>query len=416
MNVTIKECHEVKGTIKISGSKNSALPLMALSLLTNKKLTFTNVPMILDIYKMLKCLKEIGVKVKIDYKNNKVVLKRKKVKNKLICNDARYIRASYYLYPGLIHLHKKSQVIKPGGCNFTKRPIDYHLNFFKSTNVQVLEDDNYIYLERKKLVSSKISFKTPSVGATINAILHSVLIKGKTMIINQPLEPEINDVINCLNKMGACIKVEGNNIIIKGVKKLKKVKYKVMPDRIELGSYLLLASTLNSYVKFTNINDNTINYLEPYLKRLKINYIYNKEELTVNQAANIVGGHFEASSYPLFPTDLQPVLCASLLTSKVNSTVIDNVYPTRFSHIDEIIKLKGNIYVNENKINISYSSLEGTTIYAHDLRCGFALIVCACLARGETKIENFEVIKRGYENIITKLKTIGVQINENCLK
>ena len=413
MNVTIKKCNKLEGSIKISGSKNSALPLLAISLLTKQKLTFTNVPMITDIYNMIKSLKELGVKVNLDYQNNKVVLKRKKVKKELSSEVAKKIRASYYLYPGLIHLNKKCKVIKPGGCNFTNRPIDYHLKMFEASGVKVQSDDNFIYFQRKKLKQTTIRFNTPTVGGTINALLHFVLVKGTTVIKDQPIEPEIKEVINCLSSMGANINIRDNNIIIKGVRKLKGVTYQVMPDRIELGSYLLLASSVKSNVCLKNINKDSFAYLEPYLNKLNINYLYNKEGLIITQSNEVNGCDIKASSFPYFPTDLQPILCALLLTSNSKSTIYDDIYPNRISHVKEMQKLKASINVSNNIITIYPSMLEGSKVYAHDLRCGFALIVCACLSKGETIIENFEVINRGYENIILKLKSIGVQINEN---
>ena len=412
MEVTIKQTKHLKGKIKISGSKNSALPLLAICLLTNKKIKLINVPMITDIYNMISILQDLGVSVKLNKKKNTVILKRKKIKNILSSQIAQKIRASYYLYPGLIHLHNNIKVIKPGGCNFTHRPIDYHIDLFKKTGINVNEQDNFICFEKNKLISNNISFNSSSVGATINALLHMVLIEGTSKIIDQPIEPEVEEVINCLNKMGANIKVENNNIIIQGVKKLKGVTFKVMPDRIELGSYIFLASALKSEVTFTNIKKETIAYLEPYLKQLNINYIYNKEEVYIKMQNKIKGTNIIVSSYPLFPTDLQPIVCSALLTSKEKSTIIDKVYPNRLSHIKEMQKLNANIQCINNVIYIKESFLKGTTLYAHDLRCGFALIICACLGAGETKIKNFEVINRGYENVIEKLKMLGVKIKE----
>lgn len=416
MKVIIKECNKIEGVVKISGSKNSALPLLALCLLTNKKLKFTNVPMITDIYNMLDLLKELGVKIHVDKDSNEVVLQSRKIKKELSSIKAKTIRASYYLYPGMIKHHRKVKIVKPGGCNFTNRPINYHLSFLRASKVKVFEDEYYLLFKRKRLVPTNICFKTPSVGATINAIVHSVLIKGKTTISSQPIEPEIKEVITCLLKMGANIKVEKNQIVVVGVKKLKGISYEVMPDRIELGSYLLLASSTNSNIFITNIKKSSFSYLEPYLNQLHINYIYNKEELQIRQTTKIKGSNINIYPYPSFPTDLQPILCSALLSAEGQSIVKDNVYPNRLSHVKEIQKLNGKINVINNNIYINHSVLKGTNVYAHDLRCGFALIICAILSKGETIIDNFEVIFRGYENIVEKLKAIGIQIDENYLK
>lgn len=416
MKVTIKKTNRLEGKIKISGSKNSALPILAISLLTSKKLTLTNVPMICDIYHMIEILEYLGVKVKVNYEKNEVTLKRRRLKNKLLLNATTKIRASYYLYPGLINYHKRSHVLLPGGCNFSIRPIDYHLELFRKTNVKVEEKEDGLSFTKSKLRPSNFFFKTPTVGATINAILQTVLIKGTSIIHNQPLEPEIEDVINCLNKMGAKIKIKENMIIIKGVRKLKKVTYQIMPDRIELGSYLLLCSAIPSKVTFTNIEEKEFTYLSSYLDEQKINYIYNKEGLTLDTSGKLNNVNLTVSSYPSFPTDLQPILCASLLVANGTSEVTDHIYPNRISHLKEFEKMNALTIYENNKIIINQSTLKGSTVYAHDLRCGFALIVCAALSEGESKIEHFEVINRGYENIIPKLKSIGMQINENLLK
>lgn len=411
MKVSIKKCEKLRGTIKITGSKNSVLPILAISLLTKKKMTLTNVPMISDVYNMLHLLRHLGVKIKLNFDKNTVILKRKKIKNELLCDEVNKIRASYYLYPGLIHNNKESYSHFPGGCNFTDRPINYHLDIFRQTGVKI-EIKDQIRFSKTKLKGANFEFSTPSVGATINAILHTVLIKGKSVIKNQPIEPEIKDVISCLNKMGANIKIEDNNIIIKGTRKLKKVKYEIMPDRIELGSYLLLASVIPSQITFTNTLDESIEYLRPYLNKLNINYIYNNNKILLDTSGKINGLNLEIMPYPSFPTDLQPILCAALLASSQESTIIDKVYPKRISHLHEMRKMEGNLKYSDGKIIIKPSVLKGTCVTAHDLRCGFGLILCACLGQGTTYINNFEVINRGYENIISKLKAIGVQINE----
>lgn len=415
MNMTIKKCDKLRGTIKISGSKNSALPLFSLALLTKKKLIFTNVPMISDVFDMLKLLKHVGVKIKVDYQNNKVTLKKKKVKNKLDLTIANRIRATYYLYPGLIRNNKKCFVTTPGGCNFTSRPIDYHLNMFKQTGVEISQESNFICFKRKKLKTGVIEFKTPSVGATINTIMHSVLTKGTTLILNQPLEPEIEEVIKCLTMMGANIQTKNNQITIVGKRKLRKVVYNIMPDRIELGSFLLLGSIIPSDITFTNIKEESIAYLDPTLKELGIKYIYNKEKLYLTSTGKINSTNTVVSTYPNFPTDLQPILCSALTKGSNESTVVDKVYPNRLSHVNLMKQMNANIDVLENVIYIRKSSLEGKKVYAPDLRCGFALVMCGCLAKGKTTIENFEVINRGYENVIPKLRSLGVQIEEHWL-
>ena len=410
MKVEIKPSNNLSGNIKISGSKNSCLPILAISLLTDKKMIIRNVPNITDIDDMLKLLEYIGVKVA--RKKDTVILKRKHLKNKLLIDEVTKIRASYYLIPGLVNKHKEVQIYYPGGCTFTNRPIDYHLYFLRKSNVEILEQIDKLILKKKKLKPANIVFPKATVGATINAILHYVQIKGTTKIKSQPLEPEILDVINCLNKMGALIYIKNNEIIIKGGRKLKKIEYKIMPDRIEFASYALLASTRNSQVTLTNILENTYLPFLKYFDNLGIKYIYNKESFTVLGSGKINNIHLIIDHFPYFPTDLNPIICAALLNGTNESFVYDLVYPKRISHIKQMQLLSANIKQQEKGMMIIPSLLEGAEVYAKDLRCGFALIICAINASNKTIINEFEFIKRGYERVVEKLKSINIQIDE----
>ena len=212
--VLVKPVKELKGKIKISGSKNSCLPIMAISLLTNKKITLNNVPMISDIYDMIKILENIGVKINVYPDKNKITLKRKKIKSELLIDEITKIRASYYIIPGMIAKHNKIKIKYPGGCNFMERPIDYHIDALKKAGAKVFEQEKNMIITKDKLRKNIYSFEKPSVGATINAIMLSRMSKGKSKIINQPIEPEINDFINCLKLMGANIVTNNNEIIV----------------------------------------------------------------------------------------------------------------------------------------------------------------------------------------------------------
>ena len=408
MKVYITKTKKVEGKVKISGSKNSSLPILALSLLTNEKIILNNVPIITDVLNMIKCLKHLGVKVQIN--NNQVVLKRNKTKNKLLIDEANKIRASYYLYSGMLKYHNNIYVSYPGGCNFTIRPIDFHMEIFKKTGVKVRMHSNYIELSKKTINNATHKFKKQTVGATINAIIHSVFTKGTTKILDQIVEPEIEELITCLKKMGANISIINNDIVIKGVKRLNGLVHTICPDRIELGSFILLASALRTKLKISNVSKMVVEPLVPYLNKLNINYIYNKEELFIDQKENINNIDLKIKEYPSFPTDLQPILCATLLTAKEKSTIVDLVYPNRITHIKEIQKFKGDIYQKDNVIHINPSKLISTTTTCHDLRCGFALVICALLSKNTCVLDNFEMVERGYENILEKLNKIGVQI------
>lgn len=408
MKVELLKTQKGSGKVYISGSKNSCLPILAISLLTNKKMILHNVPNISDVNDMLEMLSYIGVKIKKE--KNKVMLKRKKVKNELLLTQVSKIRGSYYLFPGLIHNNEKVKVIYPGGCSFTNRPIDYHFNMFKKTNVIIEEHENIIVFYKNKLKNITIKFNKPTIGATINTILHSVLIKGTTKILNQPIEPEIYEVVNCLRLMGADIYINKEEIIIKGGKKLGGVEYYICPDRIEAGSYILLSSVLEKDVTIYNVNKKTIEYLEPYLLKMNIKYIYNKSNIKVIGSKKIKGINLNVDYYPSFPTDLQPIVTSVLTQAQTQSVIVDNIYEDRVSHIYELSKLNAKITYENKQIIINPSTLISGEVYAKDLRCGFALIVAGAVTK-HCFINNFEVLDRGYERIIEKLYNIGIQIN-----
>lgn len=410
MKVKIEPTKYLEGTIKISGSKNSCLPILAISLLTNKRMLLSNVPMISDIYDMLEILKKLGVQVKISKDKKRISLKRKKVKNELLIEEVEKIRASYYVIPGMINKNNSIKIKYPGGCSFSKRPIDYHLNALKNAGASVIEKENIIEVRKKKIKNSVYSFPNPSVGATINSIMLSIITKGTSKIINQPIEPEIKDFINCLKKMGAKIYIDNKDIIVKGGKKLKSVSYNIMPDRIELGSYILLASSIKSKVKLTNINSESIDYLLPYLDKLNINYKLNKTNIDIYGNSSVKNINLIISHYPNFPTDLQQILCALLFKANENSQIKDEIYPKRITHVSELKKMGGNIKFQNDCIYITPTILEGSSLFAHDLRCGFSLILASVNATSYSIIDNFQVVNRGYEDIINKLNSINVNI------
>ena len=412
MLVKIKPTKKLDGQIKISGSKNSCLPILAISLLTNKKMILNNVPMISDIYDMMEILKELGIEIKCFPNENKLILKRKRIKNELLIDEISKIRASYYVIPGMIGKHNNIKIKYPGGCNFMNRPIDFHILALEKSGSIVIEKENIIEIIKKKTKNNIYKFPKASVGATINSIMLSLLSKKTSKIVDQTIEPEIRDFINCLVKMGADIKINKNEIIVKGGKKLKSVTYDIMPDRIELGSYILLASSCNSNIELTNIRTDAINYLMPFLNKLAISYKFEKNKIKITGNSKINNIDLIVRPYPNFPTDLQQILCASLLNSNNESIIEDQVYPKRISHIKELNKMGANIeYDNESsKIKINKSTLQGANLYAHDLRCGFALILASLNANSESSIDNFQVVNRGYEDIISKLNKINIEI------
>lgn len=412
MKVLIKKTPYIKGKVDISGSKNACLPILATCLLTNEEIKVNNVPNISDVSDMLKILKYLGVDVTHSKKEKTVRLKRKeKIKTEVLLEEVKKIRASYYVIPGLLYNNEESKILYPGGCNLGARPIDFHLQAFKKMMVNITEEDILI-LKRKELIGNQISFDKPSVGATINTIMLASIAQGQTIISNQIIEPEILNVITTLKLMGADIKVIKQDIIVNGKNKLHGCQTEVIDDRIEAGSYMLLASCIPSDLVINHIDIAYLSSVINVLKAMEVKFEVFNRSIRILGSNCLEDVEVVTGPYPNFPTDLQQILSACLLKTKKISTIKETIYQNRFSQILELNKMKANIELCDGLIVIKNSILEGSKVLAWDLRCGFALIVGAILAKDETIIDNFEVIERGYENIIFKLKKIGIKIKE----
>lgn len=411
MKLKIKQTKKIRGEITISGSKNGVLPILAVSILTKDKIKLTNVPDIVDVDYMTKLLKSIGIKVLRNTTTGEVILKRRKLISKIKSPYLNKIRASYYLIGALFSEKRTIQTKMPGGCNFEERPIDYHFDALKKMNAKITIKDKNIKIKRTKKLPATITLKTKSLGATINIILASVKTKGQTIINNPSLEPEVLDLINILNKMNANIIIQDSKIIITGVKKLKGTTHKIIPDRIEAGSYMILAGAVEeSNLLIKNVDITSLTKVIELLKSLNLNIYKEGNNLRIIKNKQLSGTKIVADNYPLFPTDLQQPLVSMLLSSGDISMVKDNIYQNRFSEVCELLQMNGKLYLKNNSLLVFPSKLLGTTVYANDLRAGFSLIVAGCIADGDTIIEHSEVILRGYSDLIAKLSNILVDI------
>ena len=411
MKLQIEKTDKIIGTVNISGSKNASLPMLAVSILTNEEIRLQNVPDILDIEYMINLLRSIGVNIEFNKETNVLVMKKRKLKSNIKSEYLEKIRASYYLMGSLFSKKRKIKTNFPGGCNFEKRPIDYHLDAFRTMGAKVYSKSNQIVIKRNKKLSSSIKLPNKSVGTTINIILASVLTKGITEILNPSLEPEVLDFINLLNKMNASIKINKDKVIITGVKRLHGTTYKVMSDRIEAGSYLFLAaSAKQSNVLIKNVNVNHLKEVIRLISLSGVDLLIKENTIRVLKNSSLKNMNIVADNYPAFPTDLQQIATACLLFGDSISTVKDNIYKNRFTEVNELLKMNANIEKEDNKIIIYPSNLVGTIVYAHDLRAGFSLIIAAVNAEKEVTIENAEVIFRGYEHLIEKLKNININV------
>ena len=401
----------LEGEVIISGSKNSALPIIAASLLSKDKVTLTNCPEIDDLDHLFAILRSLGVIV--NREKDVVTIDATSVKDIDITHEAvSKFRASYYLMGVYLSLFHKVHIRMPGGCDLGDRPFDLHLKAFKRLNCQTVVTDDFIEVSALRLLPEKIFFEIPSVGATINTMLASVFIDGKTTIENAAKEPEVIDVAKFLNKMGAKIYGAGTStIVIEGVKALKGVTYRIMSDRIEAGTYALMAAAIGNEVDIINFEQMYHNALIQKLIESKVQFKLYTNKIKILASPNLQPIQIQTSYFPGFPTDLQQLYTTVLTQARGVSTVIDNIYHKRFKNCFELNKLGAKIDISHNKATIyGPTKLTGGVVRATDLRGGVSLIIAGLLAHGETIIEEPEHIFRGYSRIIEKIQKLGGDI------
>ena len=410
MKLKISKCERLEGTVIVSGSKNTTLPILAASMLSKKTVILKNIPLITDVLLMIDIMKSMGVKVKRD--QNKLIINAKKFNPIINSKDVQKFRGSYYLIGPCLARYNICSIKMPGGCNFTSRPIDVHIKAFQDLGCIVNSYKDTLYIKKNKIDIKEIKISKKSLGASINTLLSCSLLSNNIVIHNVLLEPELIETIKFLEKLGINIINVEDNIYIKGYRINKKVKFKIVSDRIETGSYMLLAAAIKN--SNLTIKHAPVKYLDSVIEVIRQIgcHITIKKDSIIIKGNNIKSFNLVINEYPSFPTDLQQILSVVLLNSKGESHLKDNIYPYRISHIDELRKLKGNIDYIDNEIIINKSKLIGTKVNVRDLRCGFALVVAGAIACNETVLENAEIILRGYEKPIIKLKNIGINITE----
>ena len=401
------------GEVNISGSKNASLPIIASAILNGNVTRLYNVPKIRDTQITLEILKILGCKIKVN--SGKIEISSKNINKTEIPEELmRQMRSTVVLAGAILGRFKEVKFSCPGGCEIGARPIDLHLSAFKKLGIQVEENAGFIHCFCDKIIGANINLDFPSVGATENIILATVLAKGTTIINNAAMEPEIVDLSNCLIKMGAKIYGAGTNVIkIVGVEKLNSVGYKIMPDRIEAGTFLCAAAVTGGNVKVNNI---CVQDLIPVIHKLKEAGCKIEEQkncIYIEGPKKLKAIEIKTMPYPGFPTDLQQIFGCMLTTAKGTSVIIENIFENRFRYISELARLgakatiEGKMAVIEGK-----RKLTGATVKSYDLRGGAGLIIAALSAKGRTKVENIEYIFRGYENIDQKLRNLGANIKE----
>ena len=406
--------HLLNGYLSSSGAKNSALPILASSLLLEGKLTLSNIPHLKDVTTMVEVLGSMGANITLDEDMN-LEINTSNLKNQV----ARYelvktMRASVLVLGPLLAKFGKAEVALPGGCAIGSRPVNLHLDCMKKLGAEVFTEGGYIKAKAEKgLKGAEILFDTISVTGTENAIMAAVLAEGKTIIKNAAREPEVGDLIDCLSRMGAKIQGKGTKeIIIFGVKELKSTSYKVMPDRIETATYLTAVTMTGGEITIKNSMPKT---LDSVLKKLseagaKIKIEDNIINLKMDKDINPVD--ISTAPYPLFPTDMQAQFISLNTIAKGQSTVIETIFENRFMHVQELVRMGGDISLAGNTAIIKGKKdcLHSAPVMATDLRASASLVLAGLVAKGETKIDRIYHIDRGYERIEEKLNSLGANI------
>lgn len=402
---------ELKGTIKISGAKNSAVALVPASLLSDGVVSIDNVPNISDIDALNEILEYLGAKVVRE--NDRMIIDQSNLENKEIPEvKAKKLRASYYFMSALLGKYKHVEMYFPGGCSIGSRPIDQTLKGYRALGAEVIEEGNKFIITADELVGNEVSLDMPSVGATINTMLVAVKARGITTILNAAKEPEIVNVATFLNNMGAKISGAGTSEIkIEGVSKLKDGFIEVIPDRIEAGTYVIAGALVGNKLKIENIIPDHIESLTSKLKEMNVPIEIYDDYLIVSKANKMKNVTVKTLGYPGFPTDLQQPMTTLLIGCDGKSILEETIYENRFQNVAFLNEMGADIIIDKRKIYINGpKELIGKEVVATDLRAGACLVLAGLKASGTTIIKDVEHILRGYENIIEKLTNVGADI------
>ena len=409
--IIIEGNKELSGTVKISGAKNSAVALIPASILCDEPVTINNIPNISDIDALKEIMKFLDAKIK--NKNGTMIIDASNINNSEIPeNISSKLRASYYFMSAILGKYKYVEMYFPGGCNIGKRPIDQTLKAFRALGATIEEEENKYKIYAEKLTGAEIKLDMPSVGATVNAIFASVRANGKTVIKNAAKEPEIGNIIDFLNQMGA--KIEGKNtstITIIGVEKLYSANINVIPDRIEAGTYVILGTLLGNNLKIDNLIPEHISSLIEKLKEANANIEVFDDYIITNKSCNLKKINVITEGYPGFATELQQPFTALLTQCDGVSVLEETIYENRFNNVEYLNQMGADITIDNRKIYIKgKTNLIAKEVKATDLRAGACMVIAALIASGKTVINDIEHVLRGYENIIEKLEKIGAKV------
>lgn len=410
--IKIEGGHKLEGEVTISGAKNATVALIPAAVLANGPVTIVGIPQIADVNNLCEILNILNIEV-TKVADDHLIIDPTNMKNTDLVQDAvTKLRASYYFMGALLGKYGHVRMKMPGGCYLGPRPIDLHIKGFEALGAEVKFEKGCYDITAKELIGTKIFLDIASVGATINIMMAAVYAKGRTTIENAAKEPEIIDVATLLNKMGAKVRGAGTNVItIDGVDNLMGCFHEIIPDRIEAGTFIVIAAACAKKMRINNVIPQHLESLLSKLDEMGVNMHVGIDYVEVEESKDLKGTDVTTKPYPGFATDLQQPLTVLMTQAKGESKVEDTIYPERFKHCYELTKMGANIEVRNGEADIEGPTpLGGTEVVATDLRCGAAMVVAGLIADGVTTISDIYHIDRGYSELDKKLTALGAKI------
>ncbi len=410
----IEQSPGLSGTVRISGAKNSALPIIAAVLLSEGQCRIEDVPLLKDVINMCELLKWLGFKTTIE-KNECISIQSSRIKKHFVPYElASQMRASFLVMGPLLSRVGKTRVSLPGGCAIGTRPIDLHLKGFAAMGAKITQGHGYVEAKAKKLKGAKIYLDFPSVGATENIMMAACLAEGQTIIENAAVEPEIVDLANFLVNMGAHIKGAGTDTIkIEGVKKLKGCTHTVIPDRIEAGTFMIAAAITKGNIRIENVVTDHLKPISAKMREIGVEIMEEETAIIINAKEKFKSIDIKTLPFPGFPTDMQAQFMALMSIIEGTSIIIETIFENRFMHVSELKRMGANIKIEGRSAVVEgVKKMTGAKVKATDLRAGAALVLAALTAQGESEIKDVKHIDRGYYELEKKLCALGAKIRK----
>ncbi|MBK3333013.1 UDP-N-acetylglucosamine 1-carboxyvinyltransferase [Persephonella atlantica] len=406
---------ELKGTVRISGAKNAALPLMAATLLTDRTVVLNNIPYLLDVFTMKSLLEHIGIEITEEERGKFSFCFTEVNSLEAPYEPVSKMRASILVLGPMVARFRQAKVALPGGCSIGTRPVDFHLKALEKMGAKVKVEHGYIYAEAPNgLKGTVIEFPKKTVTGTENIMMAAVLADGKTVLKNAAREPEVVDLANMLKKMGAQIEGEGTDtVVIEGVKRLKGAEHTIIPDRIEAGTFAVLSALFEGSIIVENYPSHYLKYVHTVMERIGISMVQvGTDSFVAKRSKNLRPVRIETKEYPYFPTDLQAQFMSLLSVVEGKSVIRENIFENRFMHVPELRRLGADIQINGREAVINgVKKLTGAPVKATDLRASAAMVIAGLIAEGTTRIYDIYHLDRGYENIDSKLKALGASVS-----